>query len=100
MSEAVLKAKQVTLYWSLHLYMMKLKMLEMNQKYFIWKDKNNFGWISLKYKPWGRENLSSSKGVSDIYEEMKLFKDKSMKDNVSFPKSLSLTKTLVKIASA
>ena len=39
MSVVVLKAKQVTLYWSLHLYMMKLKMLERNQKYFIWKYK-------------------------------------------------------------
>ena len=39
MSVVVLKTKQVTLYWSLHLYMMKLKMLERNQKYFIWKYK-------------------------------------------------------------
>jgi len=39
-------------------------------------------------KPWGKENLSSSKGVSHIYEEMKLFEDKSMEDNVTFPKSL------------
>lgn len=61
MSVAVLKAKQVTLYWSLHLYMMKLKMLEMNQKYFIWKDKNNFRWISMKYKPWGEGELKSLK---------------------------------------
>ena len=39
MSVVILKAKQGTLCWSLHLYMVKLKTLEMNQKYFIWKDK-------------------------------------------------------------
>lgn len=88
MSMVVLTAKQVTLFWSLHLYMMKLKMLEMNQKYLERQTKNNFRWTSMKCKPWRKENLSSSKGLSHIYEEMKLFKDKCMKDNVTFPKSL------------
>lgn len=47
--------------WSLHLYMMKLKMLEIDRKYLERQTKDNFRWTSMKCKPWGMENLSSSK---------------------------------------